>query len=627
MTAPTMTPFYHKRWFGLLVLVVVIVPALWLRVWSWQSHFTHIDDLLVYQYLTQPTAWDVGIARAKEGGAEPSHFAKLDNAAAPISKAVADTGVRYATLRRSESQEAVANWMYGHGLCVLADFYHYINPARLVWPSRNSTYAPGQYLLFGPLINDYGDYRLNLMMGRLGSFLFGIVGVGLLAAVLFRLRVNHWVIISVVSMLAYSPEHIIYSSQMSPYAGGVVMMLALFWVVSGPGWHLELGDKPPAATDVRPWVKQLIVVGAIGCVFQFQVLFVLPALGLVTWGLVPITTIIGKVQWLTRHLWFQIGLLGGTVLTLFVFFLRNKAAKGINWNAGPDLAFLFTLPDGLGDKLVYAFSFWVTNTKWVLLSTLTPLSYEWADGLVGSFVAVMLALLIAFGAYLGWHGGAVRRRLVLFAGIVLLTWVLMVLGQLVTYSPTRHSLIYGPVLLLLMSFGLDHLAQQVYGWLWPSCLTLAVLTVAALGLRHFKETRNNRFDPVRIQRLMQDHQPNAIMAYDWSSSVLLMRANIPKIPILIINDGQPNLNLFRPPFGPVLRQPIRRLMCLSERLPLIGLKAGHVVLMQPLFPLDQPSQYKILYQQELPSETQIEFYPLTLNGTNARYITVFERQD
>ncbi len=627
MTAPTMTPFYHKRWFGLLVLVVVVLPALWLRIWSWQSHFTHIDDLLVYQYLTQPTAWDVGIARAEEGGGELPHFAGPNNADAPISIAVADTSISYAPLRRSKSQEAVAIWMYGHGLSLLADFYHYINPARLVWPSRNSTYAPGQYLLFGPSINDYGDYHLNLMMGRLGSFLFGIVGIGLLAAVLFRLRVNQWVIISIVSMLAYSPEHIIYSSQMSPYAGGLVMMLAMFWIVSGPSWPLELGDKLQASPDLRPWLKQMIVVGAIGCVFQFQVLFVLPALVLVVWGLVPITTIIGKVRWLTRHLWFQIGLLGGTVLTLFVFFLRSKAAKGINWNAGPDSAFLFTLPDGLWDKLVYTITFWVTNTKWILLSILTPIPYEWADGLVGSLVAGLLSMLIAFGAYHGWYGGAVRRRLVLFAGLVLLTWVLMVFGQLVTYSPTRHSLIYGPVLWVLMSFGLDCLARQVYGWLWPSCVTLTVLMVTALGLGHYKETRNNQFDPLQIQRLIQDHQSNAVMAYDWSSSVLLMRANIPKIPIVIINDGQPNLNLIRPPFGPVLRKPIRRLLCISERLSLTGLKAGQKVLMRPLFPLDQPSQYKVLYQQELTSRTQIEFYPLTLNGTNARYITVLERQD
>lgn len=82
------------------------------------------------------------------------------------------------------------------------------------------TYAPGQYVFLPLLINEDNNYEEVLVKGRLLSALFSIVGICILAYLMYMYSGYHlnWSIPIVLTIPIFSSNSILYAHHMSPYS-------------------------------------------------------------------------------------------------------------------------------------------------------------------------------------------------------------------------------------------------------------------------------------------------------------------------------------------------------------------------------------------------------------------------
>jgi hypothetical protein len=350
-------------------------------------------------------------------------------------------------------------------------------------------------------------------------------------------------------------------------------------------------------------------------VFSYQSLFVLPAFFAALALQLPKGPVLNKIRFIVFKLWKQLLFLFVVVVGLVGYFLIRKVERGINWNAGPSNEFLFDLSKA---DFNYSIQFLINNIKWIILSTLTPIPYQWHT--LGFITAIMIGGLILIGC-VRIYKNPETKSLGLYFLIVGVIWMALVLMQKITLSPTRHSLFLVPMLLVILGFGL----QQVVKWLrseyWLGGLILFWEITFCISIPEYIKTRADVVPTEKIALLAEKYKVEALAGFESTHNFLLMPSQLPN---LMISLDREDVFLLPPPFQPALPNPVNRILFMSTRSELNKIRPKLANLFMPVFnPLDT-STYRVLYQEQTTSTTEVEYYPLTQNGTNACYITIVE---
>jgi hypothetical protein len=285
--------------------------------------------------------------------------------------------------------------------------------------------------------------------------------------------------------------------------------------------------------------------------------------------------------------------------------------QGVNsWNVGPHREFLF---EPSGQDALYSIRFFATNT-WHLLQGLLgsqPPGTAWAAVQTGC-----LLLLLGLGIrYLLQTSNSRLKWMAQFLLMATLGWLLFIVAQKFTYSPTRHSMLLTPYIILLATCGV----LQVTTWLMrlsPKATTAgALLCVVPHGLGFVagyaqeRALRRDRFEPSHFLQIVNTWQPQGIYRYTLSKNPL-----------------------FLPELQPLMAQ--------SEHVVTHTPPGAHYLFFSHQRPLDDEAWYYALISEagmRLPGSrhayavvftyanfapVQIDYSPLTQNGHNGCYITV-----
>ncbi len=378
------------------------------------------------------------------------------------------------------------------------------------------TYAPAQFLLTGALLSADQDYATTLSRGRLPSFLFGALFPLLLALVAWRATLGApagtraGVTVLASAMGTASIELSLHAAQMENYAltsiGGAVLL-----------WRLL------AADGARPsprgaWIDGVVLALLTWC--QYQFLFFMPAFAaarLWTWHRhgAPVREIARATLWAALPI-------AVSTAALYHYFLYLWVGAGVAWNAGPHNEYLFSIPAGagFGGTVGYAVRFFAANT----IATVTAISAFLPEGTAATAIGAVVAGCAGLGSWSAWREGTeAQRSLVVLTAVGAATWIALVLIKSITLGPTRHALIWLPILLLFFAIGVARLAgtrASVAG-------SLTALAVLGAMLWSFPRELRDRINPIserEFAALVDSTRAELVVGFACTNDPALMPA-------------------------------------------------------------------------------------------------------
>lgn len=425
-----------------------------------------------------------------------------------------------------------------------------------------------------------------------------------------------------VTLLAFSWENIIYAQQMGSYAIGVFSAAALLYLL----WK-NFQIRQPRFSHMLGIVIGLAVLSYT----QYQVLFFIPAFLAVLFLYYAIKNCRDLPMLLVRFT--SAGLCYALLIfpLYFFFLLKKKETAGITWNVGPNQEFQFLLPQGPAlEKLSYAASFFAKNSFLVLSNNFAFIPET--HPLYRPF-AFLFAAFVLFGIFSLVFSRSLRKKmLALFFFLAAATWACLVVKNKIALSPTRHSLILLPFMVMMFSEGWIRFVHffkrnaQVFrsaltGGLWTSILIFFALSCVPV----LKE-RRDPFHEGELRRLFEEYRPGGVIATDYTINLNLMhsiksRFNYFESETMDTPLAAPDADLNTVAFISH-RQPLDR-----ETFNLMRFKVNLRQRMQGKnhFIAGELEDYKVIYSKAIKSDTEVEFSRRTRNGSNNLFLTILRK--
>ncbi|MDG2535783.1 hypothetical protein P6144_19130 [Sphingomonas sp. HITSZ_GF] len=500
-------------------VLLVLLCAIGMRVALLGHQFGHADDLGVAATLAearlhpQTSAHLAEEAREKEarGQGTPRTEAMLKLAANPAASAAIDALAAYP-----------------------------VAAVPMKW-----TYAPLPFLLTPALIGPQLDYAQAKLLGRIPSLLFAIATLLAVIPLSRRLAPEAFpaTALIILATLALSREFVVMSAQMHPYAATVFVATALIW--------LTIHDAARPALALR-WreiaLRALLLVLAVYTSYQA----ILPvAAYLASLALRDVRLSDLSLAGLRRHLprlaaAVTLGILVG-IAFLPAYLFRVRTIQAVNWNAGPGGEFVFT-PGGIGAGIVKAPLFLLHNgwlTAEAMLSPSDPAG--WAAAIIS--LAILLCALagaaIALRALVrclraGADWGPLPALATFLLALTGLTLLAVLAGKL-PLAPTRHMLLFLPLIAVTAAIGARRLAARLQLSFDTAAIGIAaILLVAALtSFPALWQERTDRFDEKAMAMLVGKVRPDAVLTYGLTYQMGLMPSVRAIAPVIELSDLDP----------------------------------------------------------------------------------------
>jgi len=213
-------------------------------------------------------------------------------------------------------------------------------------------------------------------------------------------------------------------------------------------------------------------------------------------------------------------------------FLRDKSQRGHLLGVPGFEHYFPQLPAGPWWKDVfYLLSYWSKS-----LYIVTEANFEFATNseLARACIVLLftLTLLGAVSLVLSMKDDPTKRALAIFIGGVAITWVALNAGVRFPLGPTRHILVLGPILALLVAEGVTFIAArgrrlstmaQVATWSLLGTMALLFLR----GYPHYKAQREDPFEEAAIGQLVVQYHLDTIVGYGatWNPALMFRRSN------------------------------------------------------------------------------------------------------
>ena len=357
------------------------------------------------------------------------------------------------------------------------------------------TYAPLQVFFSKILVNPSFPYIFNIALGRFPSFLAGSASI-LLTYSLIKKSFSYSdfkkpILVIAVAIIASSWENIIYSAQAEPYEIGVLAVLALTIYFQG-----FCGGKAFS----MPW---LITLSVSAFYSQYHSVIILASL---YFSMFVQANKKDKIRLVCS------GVVSGLLsLPLICTFLdKGLLERGVNWNAGINGRFLFPFEYTNIHDLIS-----VKTIKWFVDNAYTYLHVFFVSNQFNAWTKILTIILGAACLFGLVHIHRKNKWLALYLDLIALEFIGLVLMKKLTFSPSRHTLIFYPLVLLVLCYGIEwclSLGKKRYTWLlavWGFLMAGAYLqsTVTEIPLRH------NLLLSGIAEEYIEKYQPKGIIAY------------------------------------------------------------------------------------------------------------------
>lgn len=575
-------------------------------------HFGHLDDLGVAVTLLETQKEDPLKADALRKILDSGRFVLNDEALRSIPNGEVNQYRFAAALNRFGLSHFAQLPVFDSAISLSNHVLRYL-AIPVYW-----TYAPLQFIGTSFLVSESQSYRDVLFWGRFPSMFFGCLALLFLCFFYQRFGASKTgENLSALALLACSWPAVIFSKQMHNYSLGVFAAVCL----------LILLVRESSQKNSAPVKTGFLL--ALLCAAHYQIIFLIPAFCGALWWKGASEAGSAKKNMhpdILRAFFFWLLF----ALPTSIIFLIQKASRGVNdWNRGVRGEYLFSWDASkpLAESFLKAVYFYADNFIVLVNSQLAFAREDIFDVWILSLILPMLVLagFWRFFSSKEKKDGVLGAFFLLTAGVWLL---LTALGKL-TLSPTRHSLILAPFLCVLVPSGLvqvclflkkftnTDLALKCNGFL--ACLVIAGFLFSYSGEM---ERRRDVFDPIKIKAVLNRFEVKTVIGFNGTLNLSLMPE--------VTGNFQYLDERFRLP-----RSRDVRFRDLGDTIALVShnekLNAHVRQRLSDLIKRETGLQvnlkdYRLIYSEEVNSNTEIEFSSRTKNGTNGFFLYVLSRK-
>lgn len=466
--------FKSKFSLGKLFFILIVLTILLSRIYIAFTHFTHYDDIWPAYLLNVIWSYDSDkiLVQLKNYGL-PS--ALLDQA-----------------------------FFFREFDLVIAFIKFLIGPLAI---AKTSTYAPLQFYFTSMIVNIDVGYQWKIFLVRLPSLISSLLFFYFLYKFIHKVgQCCNWFRLNSFFLLpAMSWMFLIYSSQGEVYAIGV--LLVMVWIFYLP----VLGDKNTIT------IKNFFTIGLLGVLSSYQLIFFLPALILSV-----AYHYINYYRFSRRLLIVNILLVFLSSLILFFLpfyiFIKGRLIDipnpGVGWNAGFNNQYLFESANtyslsSVGEFFIFLLEN-ITDVMGAVMGFMDPGSFY------SKIISWAVFVFIVIGIAVGLRNARLRVSSI-FGVVSLVTWLALIYFGKLTFSPTRHSLIYIVHFCLFFAYGFIFLLESAQSRLGHIFFTATIACVALGSFWYFFYFEAiARYNPIlsnHVLSAIKENRPKIIVAY------------------------------------------------------------------------------------------------------------------
>ncbi|MEI9851620.1 MAG: hypothetical protein WDN24_13120 [Sphingomonas sp.] len=320
------------------------------------------------------------------------------------------------------------------------------------------TYAPLPFVATPLLIAPGQGYEAVKLGGRLPSTLFALGAMLLMVPLARRLRPADPLplALATVALLGFSRELIVMSVQMHGYAATVFAAAAILLLTAHDV------ARPEAARGWR-FVAARGALMLLFCYLSYQSVMLLPGyLAALAWASVQRAP---RREWIRRLL--PATAIGAAFVAAIVpaYLYRLSTIRAVTWNAGPNNEFLFA-PNGIGDAIASLPGFLAGNGWLTFEAMTTPLTPDgWPSRILTALVLAAAAAGLAAMIRRARRGDGperdFHRALLVHIGVTFALLLAFVVTARLALAPTRHMLLYLPLLAMCFGIGVLAVARRI----------------------------------------------------------------------------------------------------------------------------------------------------------------------
>ncbi len=585
-----------------ILLVFLIFICCTTRGYLLERHFTHLDDIGV--------AWTILHFK--------NEMASLDNNCnSDFIKSISSCRLLWANNKAQELSTPSSK------LGSLLEKYNFLDTARFLFfylksyniVSYSWTYAPLQFYLTDILLSTQMSYSQIKLWGRFPSFIFSILAIIIsinLAKYISPKNSIEYAKILISILMITSIQSIIYSAQMQSYAIGIFSVSGLILILARIN-NLFFITKTQA-------IFIGLIIGFL-CSAQYQVFIFLPGflLAFIKYGKTEISNKVNSII---------IGMIPLAIIIAILVFLPMKSHlvnnAAINWNAGINSEFAINQQDDFIQKL-QGLLVQISNTPLIIQSMLSPVL---ENSYFATFFKILYTVFFIHGFILSFI--LVRHRwLFIFSFFAFLTWIILTGFGLLTYSPTRHSMVLIPIFVLFMTISIVYLLNKFFVEKIKFKLILSIcIGILCLFLFNYAQLvndRQDRFNENDINRVLIDYNVDYLFT-GYENNAYFMKS-VDYSPLII--DDSKKLYIFHKHKSYNKYESIHSATIAvfsRHKLSRDDLIIKYQLLVPYLNGLTLDALY-ILKKEEYFSNVEVDWSSLTKNGTNNYFLYVFKMSD
>ena len=561
-----------------LFILIIFIFGFVARFYSITSHYTEVDD--------------IGIAKTIMDSRNSTFIENIYNPEHPT------YNKEYKELIRSKFNKD------DFSLKIIRKIYHYLT-VPFYW-----TYAPLQFV-FTSFIVPYADtYNEFKFFGRLPSLIISIISFPFFIILSLKLFNNSKIYLNIISSSLFflSWEYILMSQLMFNYAFAVlsitIIILYLFKTIK------QKNNK---------YIVNGIKTGSVLSFFvyaQYQILIVIP---------VFISTMIFQSFKITEKK-DKIELYKVIIISIFFSFIFSLPAYiWISINsfdvitnseyAGLNGEFVFNWNNFFNSYLYlpkfFLNSFYIASSR--------TIAFVSEDNIFFNYIYIFFCILIVVGLISFLKDKDENCNIFgKFSLFLFLFWIILALAQKIDISPTRHFLIFLPILCLLFTKGVEFLIYQIFKKnskiIYIKIISIVFfisLLISFLGsYSNVMENRKDMFIEKEFVELIKKYNVSEILIYDnyLANPQLMPELNKREIGIHYMSGPYANFKM---------NNKIQSIMFISN---MFQIKNSIIA---NKFIQDNLKNWKKAYMVEEVKDVELEFSRLTHQTGNKLYIYIF----
>jgi hypothetical protein len=373
--------------------------------------------------------------------------------------------------------------------------------------ASTSTFAPLQFLFTSFILNLDISYEHSLFTSRFFSLFFSLMAflVFIFFSLSFKDDLKKIFIIYGGFLISSSWMFIVYSTQAENFSVTIFCASILLLILQK--------NKEPLSYSNFTWISLLCFLLIL---LNYQTLFLIPGFYLALYFQEK-----NKVKAITKYLICSLPVIIAFLIMLkFVSRIKAGAEVGVHWNAGPNNQYFFSKSCGFFQFFCFI-EFIFFNITDVIKSLFVFFNVK---SLLANYYANIIIVVSLLGIY-ELYNSKQYRNIFYFIFTSFLIWFLLIFFQKLTFSPTRHSLIYAYLFICCFCFGILFIYKKFFNKIKFIALLFSFTLIAALiaffsySYNSIKEERSDFLDIDLVKKIINENNVTQIITYDMTTQL------------------------------------------------------------------------------------------------------------